>query len=178
MDAKNTILVPVDFRVASLNTLRLALETNVESRVNVILCYCECINDSITDLVFYSPFRRINELMSPDFKEALAILKNRFEKKIVNVTIELFHGRTQGAFNNFVYGRKVDNVYIPKSYKLHLRSGAFNPIDFIKKGPVSFYEMDWLDERRVVENDQLESLFIRNSEWEKQPPFQLHPQAE
>lgn len=177
MATNNTILVPVDFRVSSLNTLRLALESTAEPRVDVILCYCECTNDSITEMLFYSPARRINELMSADFKEALAILKNRFEKKLGKVTIELFHGCTQNAFNNFLFGRKVDKVYVPKSYKLHLQRGAFDPIAYIKKGQVSFTELDWIGEQ-AVEADQLESLFIHYYEWEKQPPFQLRPQAE
>ena len=178
MDTRNTILVPVDFRVASLNTLRLAMESVPETHMSVLLCYCECMTDSITELLFYSPNRRVNELMTEDFKEALAILRNRFEKKLGDVTIDLFHGRNQNAFNAFLSGRQVGQLYIPKSYKLHCKNGAFDPIPYITKSRVPFHEVDWMNAQSTVETAQLESVFIKFSAWETQPHFQLRPQAE
>jgi len=50
-----TILIPIDFRVASLNTLKYALERSSGSPHRVILIYAEYLEDSITELLFYRP---------------------------------------------------------------------------------------------------------------------------
>ena len=64
------ILVPIDFQVASLNTMKLALEDREDCEVRVILMYSEFLTDSISDLLFYSPHKIIDAKLTPEFKEA------------------------------------------------------------------------------------------------------------
>src|SRR5690606_24867388 len=123
-----TILVPIDFSVASLNTLKLALESSNEKHISAVLIFSELLNDSISDLLFYKPRRIINALIGPEFKEALEILKNRYEGRLMDLQIKLFHGVNKNYLNNFLDANKITHIYIPKAYKLKTIKKSFDPI--------------------------------------------------
>jgi len=154
-----TILVPIDFRVASLNTLKLALESSSEIHIAAILIYAEHLNDSITDLLFYKPRRIINSLLSPEFKEALEILKNRYEGKLIDIEIKLFHGVNKNYLNNFLEANKVTHIYVPKDYKLKTSARSFDPLQILKKSDLPIFEMQWINSNNQSEQEQLSSLF-------------------
>jgi hypothetical protein len=128
-------------------------------QADVILMYAEYTSDSITELLFYSPKNRLKTLLKPDFEEALAIIKNRFEKVIENIRIELFHGYGVNAFVNFIEGNKIDTICIPKTYKFKLLSNGFNPIPIIKKSKLPYSEADWTPSIRTSQTEQLSHLF-------------------
>ncbi len=155
-----TILIPIDFRVASLNTLKLALESYGEEQVKVVLMYSETLDESITELLFYSPDKKIKDLHTPEFKEALEVIKNRFSGKLLgDITILLFHGHTAAAFNHFAKANNIDRVFIPKSYQLAPPRKAFDPTPLIRKSTVSFREMGWESNCNFTEHEQLITLF-------------------
>lgn len=155
-----TILVPTDFCVASLNTLRLALEKNQHGRpLKVVLMYAEFLGDSIAELLLYSPEKRINALKSNEFEEALSILKNRFENRIMEVSLELFHGYNFTAFQHFTDANGIDEIYIPKTYQFNLLSRGFNPIPIIKKSKLPIHELEWQYQGVCLENNQLHLIF-------------------
>jgi hypothetical protein len=153
-----TILIPIDFSIESLNTLKIALNGLHNSRADIILMYAEYTSDSITELLFYSPEKRLKILLKPEFEEALAVLKNRFEKVIETIRIELFHGYGVNAFVNFIEGNNVDTIFIPKTYTLKLLSNGFNPIPIIKKSKLPYAEADWVASIRTSQEDQLNHL--------------------
>src|SRR5690606_18087174 len=102
-----TILVPTDFHVESLNVLKLALSSSHDDKVKVILMYSVDLGNSFQDLIFYSPQKIIGSAVKPEFQDALAILKNRFEKTIDMLLIDVFHGYSNHAFINFAKAKKV-----------------------------------------------------------------------
>ncbi|MBX3165304.1 MAG: hypothetical protein KF900_12585 [Bacteroidetes bacterium] len=156
-----TILVPTDFHVESLNILKLALgsSSNHTDKVNVILMYSVDLSNSFQDLIFYSPQKIIGSAVKPEFQDALAILKNRFEKTIDALLIDVFHGYSNSAFINFAKAKNVDEVFIPKSYKFNTSGKSFCPVSLIKKSGIPFCEMDWEVKNNVSERNQLETLF-------------------
>ena len=160
MISQKTILVPTDFRVASLHTLRLALELIEEPRVDVVLLYCETRDDSITELLFYSPARMVRELATGNFNDAVNILRNRFEHKVGSLRIELFHGSAQSAFDSLLDTLKIDSIFVSQSYPLHLGKRAFNPWPYIKKCPIPYYEIGSKGQVTTAEEDKLENLFL------------------
>lgn len=160
MSSQKTILIPTDFRVASLNTLRLALERLDESSVDVVLLHCETLDASITELLFYAPDRMIRDRMTTDFRDALSILMNRFENKIGTLSFELFHGYAQSVFDTLLDTLQVDAVYVAKSYRLHLSKRAFDPMPYIQKSHVPHYELATDRQPVVPEEDKLENLFL------------------
>lgn len=58
---KKRILVPIDFQVESLNTLKLALKQHADNEVIVHLVYGELLDESITRMLFYDPARIIKK---------------------------------------------------------------------------------------------------------------------
>ncbi len=155
-----TILVPTDFRVASLNTLRWALEESNESTVDVVLLYCETLDDSITERLFYSPRRIIDGLLTADYKDAISILRNRFENKLGELRIELFHGKTQPAFDTLLNTLNIDAIYLSTLYRLHRPGRTFDPASYIKQGKVPYYEVAWFPQDVITTEDSLENLFL------------------
>ena len=61
------ILIPIDFRIESLNTLKYALEERKQEKSSVILMYSAYNSDSITDLLFYNPTKIVETLPSSEF---------------------------------------------------------------------------------------------------------------
>ena len=86
------ILLPTDFTVESLLTLKKAMEELPDTDVEAVLLYAEHLSTSITELLFYSPAERRRQLVTSHFEEALTILINRFEKRLLRISIEFFHG--------------------------------------------------------------------------------------
>jgi hypothetical protein len=156
---ERTILIPIDFKIESLNTLKLALNSIENEHANVVLMYAEYLTDSITELLFYSPKKTIKSLKSPEFEEAISIIKNRYETVIRSIEIELFHGYNVNAFKEFVEAKKIDTIYIPKNYSLRLPKNGFDPIPLIKKSKLSYQEMGWETSTYTSEQLQLNALF-------------------
>jgi len=157
-----TILVPIDFRVASLNTLKLALESRKDYRIKVILMYSEFLSNSIADLLFYSPDKIINSHLTSEFNEALEILKNRYVGMLSDVQIKLFHGNGSSSLNAFLIGHKIDEIFVPKTYRLMTPKKGFSPIPFIRKNSISVFEIEWStnNNNSQTEQEQLTALFI------------------
>jgi hypothetical protein len=159
-----TILIPIDFTVASLNMLKLALEDAQHESVHVILMYSEFQSDSITDLLFYSETNIINEKMTPNFTEALEVIKNRFEKTLLSLNIKVFHAYNIHALNVFLKANRVDVLFLPKNYKLAEKNGAFDPVPLLRKSDIPAKELEWSEENFLSIKDQLHALFT----WIKQ----------
>jgi hypothetical protein len=136
------ILIPTDFTVESLNTMKLAL-SEAREKTAVVLMHAEMLTDSITELLFYSRSRAIKKHLHPDFEEALSILKNRFEGVLDSVCIELFHGLNSNSFRSFAEAKDIDLVYIPANYQLVLKGRAFDPIPLIKSSKIPYKQVEW-----------------------------------
>lgn len=154
-----TILIPIDFSVESLNTLRLALSQHRQETVNVVLMYAEYLSSSITELLFYAPNEIIQSLTSPQFYDAINIIKNSYEFTIQSITIELFHGSNISAFRNFCETNEIDLIYLPLNYRLAPKKNGFDPIPLIKKSKVQFFEVNWNFDNMASYKDELNQLF-------------------
>lgn len=154
-----TILVPIDFSVESLNTLKLALQKEGETKINVVLMYAANVSNSISDLLFYSPLKEIKQLSNAEFNEAVTVIKNRYESLIHVIRIELFHGHTPTAFKAFAEANKVDMIYVPKYYQLSLLKNGFNPISLIRKSKLNFQEIEWNVDNYTFDQSQMSAIF-------------------
>ena len=155
-----TILIPIDFRVASLNTLKFALERSSGGPNRVILIYAEYLEDSITELLFYRPESKIASKITPEFRDALEVLRNRFEFQIEDLDIKLFHNRSRRGLRRFIENHEVDEIYIPQTYRLKMPKKAFDLVNIIKQSNLDYKEIDWLQDQTVAsEKDHLEYLF-------------------
>ena len=157
---QKTILIPIDFRVASLNTLKFALERSSGEPHRVILIYAEYLEDSITELLFYRPESKIASKITPEFKNALEVLRNRFEFQIADLSIKLFHNRSRRGLRRFVENHQIDEIYIPQTYRLKMPRKAFDLVSIIRQTFADYQEIDWPQSHsNASEKDHLEYLF-------------------
>ncbi|HQA59356.1 MAG TPA: hypothetical protein PK033_15990, partial [Acetivibrio sp.] len=78
MKHNKNILIPIDFTIESLNTLKFALEENKNEQLTVVLMYATHLSDSITELLFYSQYKIIQKLINQPFKDAINIINNTY----------------------------------------------------------------------------------------------------
>ncbi|MBN8696221.1 MAG: hypothetical protein J0L87_06800 [Bacteroidetes bacterium] len=154
-----TILIPIDFCVASLNTLKVALEENKGQPIKIVLLYSEYLNDSIQDLLFYSPNKIINSKKTTEFNEALEILCNRFGLTQSNICIRLLHNNKRGHLEPIIQIHNVTSIYIPEQYQLNLKNNAFDPIPLLGSLPLDIHKVKWNYNNNKSEQEQLTSLF-------------------
>lgn len=153
------ILIPTDFHVESLNTLKLAMNHLESYEVDVVLMYSEDLGNSITELLFYNPKKVIESLRTKEFDEALSILKNRFESRIKSISYEIFHGYRVKLMEDFIESKNIDSIYLPKTYHLQMPNKGFDTIPLIKKSKLSYKELDWEAGLNSSEEYQLSTLF-------------------
>ncbi len=154
------ILIPTDFHVESLNTLKLAMNHLETYEVDVVLMYAQDLGNSITDLLFYNPKKLVESLRTKEFDEALSILKNRFETRIKSISYEIFHGYRVKLMEDFIESKKIDSIFLPKSYHLQMSKNGFDTIPLIKKSKLTYKELDWETGVYDSEELQLNALFI------------------
>jgi hypothetical protein len=153
------ILIPIDFKIESLNTLKYCLEERKLEKSSVILMYSAYSGDSITEILFYNPGKIVEALVSANFNDAINIIKNTYESSFDSFKIELFHGLNTKAFLNFYDAHGIDIVYLPKDYCLKPYKNGFDPIPLIKKSKVEFKEVVWTRENDLAYKDDLNKLF-------------------
>jgi uncharacterized NAD(P)/FAD-binding protein YdhS len=157
---QKTLLIPIDFRVASLNTLKYALEKGSGEPYKVMLIYAEYLEDSITELLFYRPQSKIASKITPEFKNALEVLRNRFEYQIADLEIKLFHNRSRRGLRRFVENHQVDEIYITQTYRLKMPKKAFDLVSIIRQTFIDYQEIDWPQDHTIAsEKDHLQYLF-------------------
>lgn len=127
-----TILIPTDLHVGSLSALKAAIGTTGSEQLNVILMHAEHLPDGITDLLFHSPRRELRRRMGSAFTEALAVLRNHHERRLVGICVEPFNGGTAKAFDQFLRARGVDEIHVSGSYKLRRGSRSLDPMPLIR----------------------------------------------
>lgn len=155
---EKTILIPIDFNVECLNTLKLALRKNEDKQNTVVLMYTHVSSSSITDLLFSPQHKILDNMRTKEFDDALAIIKNRFERSIKHVKLRMYSGHNKSAFELFLQGNKVDEIYVPKNYELNPPTG-FDPLPIIYKCAVPVYEIGWENNTIVYPIHQLGPLF-------------------
>ncbi len=125
-----TLLIPTDFTVASLYTVKQSLE-HVD-RVRIVLMYAESLNDSITDLLLFRPHKKLQSHLNRDFSEALEIITNRFETKLYGpISIHGFHGTNKNAMINFLDAHRVDEIVVPEDFVFKTNRQLVNPMQLL-----------------------------------------------
>jgi hypothetical protein len=154
------ILIPTDFKIESLMLLRYAASGDQYQNLDVIFLHCTHLSDSITDLMFYSPSKIIQEAVTPEFSEACSILRNKFPEKIKNMQVRLFHSHTQAAFDMFLEANEVCDAIIPATYKLQLRKNSFDSIPFILRSGINVKQVDWGGRKEYAADNSVAALFL------------------
>lgn len=159
-----TILIPTDFSVRLLKLVFRAIEDNPDSQLRLLLVHRVSLSDSITDMLFYSKKKLLQSLETKEFKESCNIILSRYEKKIESLKIELFSGFNSKAFQNFLEGNEVDEIYSPLNYSPLLKhSCSLDILPLLSNTKVEMTEVDMKSATRTITNqiEELSDLFFQ-----------------
>lgn len=126
-------LIPTDFSKESISYTEKFVEQLSEDKVEILLMFPDYLDDSITDLLFYSPRKFLDSKMPKDYQNWYADFKRGNSDK-VNMFLTPFHGFTTNAFLNFAEGNNINYCAIPENlpYKL-----GTNPNKLISKSKIN-----------------------------------------
>jgi hypothetical protein len=155
-----TILIPTDFTIESLGLLKMALREYPEKQLNIVFVHGIWLTDSITELLFFSPSKTLAGLENPDFREACAVMQNKFDSRLRTMETVLFTGKTQSAFNRLLESKNIDTIVVPKNRMLKSASSAsMDLLPFIQKSKLDRINVEWAARPLVPEKDKLAELF-------------------
>lgn len=152
-----TVLIPTDFTTTPLLLLKHAV-ASAKDKMEVIFLYSTFTSDSITDLLFYSPQKILQEAVSSDFREGCAIMLNKYPDKIISIRYEVFHGSTARAFQTLAEMNTVNKVVIATGQRFRLRGNEFNPLPCILASNIPVEEVLMHTTPRIAEQDLIAQL--------------------
>lgn len=158
---KKTILIPTDFTVNSLNILKtILIQNEAKQTYNVILLHGMSLSDSIRDLLFFSKSKQIESLTNSEFEEAYEVIRNKFENQISSLRIDLFTGYNLSAFNNYLEGNKVEQIFISDKKPVLINKNSFDLSRFIEKCKVEVTKVDFGANATVPEKGKIAEVFM------------------
>lgn len=126
------VIIPTDFQVTSLVTIKKVIADLKEGdTVSIKLVHGYQLNDSITDLLFYSRRTLYANLVPQDFLESCQVIQNKHNATVTNLDIEFFHGGNAKALKQFCDKRRINLAYIPvgqNPVQTHKRSFDLIPL--------------------------------------------------
>lgn len=158
---RKTILIPTDFTVNSLNTLKTVLTNNSsDTRLDIILLHGLTLSDSIRELLFFSKMKQIDSLTNNEFEEAYEVLCNKFDSQINSFKIDLFSGYNQTAFNSYLKANKVDTIFIANRKQKLSHRKSFDLSPFIRKSNVEVITLNTNAETPQQEKGKITEVFL------------------
>lgn len=152
-----TILIPTDFTGTPLLLLKYAVVDSHE-KLNVIFMYSTFLSDSITDLLFYSPQRILQETIPNEFREGCSIMQNKYPEKINSIRYEILHSNDPTAFRILAEMNKVDLALVAVDDSFRLHKNEFNPSRIMLKSGVPVDEVSMQTSLRIAEKDLIAQL--------------------
>lgn len=157
---RKTIVIPTDFTVQSLSVLKSVLSNNASNTTfDIILLHGLSLNDSIRDLLFSSKLQQIENLSNAEFEEACEVIKNKYDSQISSLRIDLFSGYNLSAFNNYLEGNRVVEIYVSDK-KLELTNKkSFDLSRFIAKSMANVITIDTVPSLSTPEKGKVAEVF-------------------
>ena len=158
-----TVLIPTDFSVRSLNLAIEALNKNQNEHLKIILLHGLSRSISISELLFDHPTRRLTAMTTKDFKNARKFIQNTYSTQLVNMTVDSFSGVNQRAFNNYLEGNAIDEIYAQESVTFHAyHQDSFDLYPFIKRCKITttWVQPGEMSFGKASHNHQLSAVFF------------------
>lgn len=154
-----SILIPTDLSVNSLKTLKHALNESGPEALNIMLVFPYMQPTGIGELLFYSPSKTLRSLQSDDFKDALEVLRNRYENKVASLRVELFQGRTQRALDDLLQVNNVQEIHLPEEHVKLIHPQGFDIMPMLQASAVRKQVHHWEPAPMHLSEDRLQVLF-------------------
>jgi hypothetical protein len=157
---QTTILIPTDFTIESLGLLKMALREHPNEQLEIVFVHGISLTDSITELLFFSPSRTLESLENANFREACAVMQNKFNWQLKSIKTVLFTGKTQSAFNQLLEIHRIDSIVVPTNRKLKpVIPTSSDLLPFIHKSRLARINVEWVVQPVMPEKDKLAELF-------------------
>lgn len=157
-----TILIPTDFTIQSLIAVKKVLAVNDGDRVKVVLFHCVNVSESFKELILFSKEKLLKKLMSETFADACSIIKNKYEKHLVQLKVEIFAGNTQQAFSSFVEAEDADIICYIDEYDFQKPSkNSISPATYLANTSIPVLKIN-VEQREILSSlNQLAILFSK-----------------
>lgn len=139
-----TILIPTDFKTASLEPLKALLQFQHEDSLNVLLIHGIYLSNSISDLLFFDESDLKIEMAGKVFLNQLMELEKELGPKVKSIRIAFFSGFTQRSFDQFTEANQVDRIIIP--YELEFdwsHKKSMDILPFLQKSKITKQLIAW-----------------------------------
>jgi hypothetical protein len=136
-----TILIPTDFQLKSINTIAAISKRFEGEDIAIIFTHMFKLSDSISDLLMLS--RRVKEYqyVGEDFYRECHELKLR-HPQVKSISIDFFYGGTLAAFKNFLEIHQVNYILDPlASHCAPLNRSSIDPAVLINRANLPILEM-------------------------------------
>ena len=157
------IVIPTDYWVRSLNLVRHAMDMSEAERVRIILLYGIVLTDSITEMLFFSKWSFLEKVETREFVSSCKLLHNKYYSRIESISVDIFTGLSQAAFNNYLDGNGIEEAYVPTQYSWqHKDSRCVDLLPYFEKCKLPCREIRWEESVELTPEaaDQLETLFF------------------
>ncbi|RAW00661.1 hypothetical protein [Pseudochryseolinea flava] len=155
---RKTILIPTDCSIYSLQVVKHAIDRNADCVVDVVLFTGVFLSNNISNMLFFSKEELVDELCSEEFHEACEIICNKYGKRVRSMRFEIFTGNTQAAFENFLLGNDVDEMFIPHA-RLVYGKKCFDPVPYMQDSKLPSTVISLVEERSPWGDNILSELF-------------------
>lgn len=156
------VLLPTDLTVQSLRPVHNIVEGANGEPVTVFIVHLICPPTSITELLFINQSKPLDKV-PVNFKEALQLLRNKYQGT-VSIVFDFVYCNTSRYFDNFIEGKKINEVYMLANYKYkQTLSQSENLVRYINKCKVQLHKL-LLNEEATSEYLNLSSLLNGNEQ--------------
>lgn len=114
------LLIPTDFSIHSLKAVQAAVDAIPGHPLKITLFHLLSMPVAVTELLRRPKSIKGLNLVSEEFNDACAVLKNKYSSRIKDLKIEIAVGETKAFLANYLEGAKVDVVILQAGAKLDL----------------------------------------------------------
>jgi len=129
-----TVLIPTDYRIASLSYIPQLLSKLYPEEVEVVMVHMMGVTDCVRELLMLSRRSAEYKHITDDFYEAVIKLKQENEGQLKNIRLEFFYGNTTTVFKNFIDANDIDAVLMLEDYEYaKLNKTSIDPVEMIDR---------------------------------------------
>ena len=129
-----TVLIPTDYRTASLEYIPQLLSNFSAEEVEVVMVHMMSVTDCERELMMLSRRSAEYKHIPDEFYRVCIDLRKKYEGQLKNIRLEFFYGNTTAVFRNFIDANNIDAVLQLNGYEYRkLNKASINPVEMINR---------------------------------------------
>lgn len=165
MNQLNKVIIPTDFSVKSLSFIVEFLKNNPLEAYNIVLIHGYDVPQTVSDLLFFSKSKLLKKLQTNEFKDALLIIKNRFESNIKSISFDFITNDSKPYINNYLQIQNQNIIVSIENYTMQFKDKNSFDINYIlKNNPITNYKITHQQNSYLLNSTELTSdVFVINT---------------